>query len=366
MPRNAAETPQVENAIKGGVSVEKSGDFIDRRISVAPMMDWTDRHCRYFLRGFSPDVLLYTEMITAAAILRGNRQRLLAFDPEEHPVALQLGGSEPEQLAEAAVAGEDAGYCEINLNCGCPSDRVASGAFGACLMREPARVADCVAAMRARVRVPVTVKMRIGVVERKEREALGLIVDFNESEFDNLRQFVAAIADAGCARAVVHARKAVLGGLSPKENRAIPPLRYDVVRQLKREFPALPIVVNGGFVDSAAVLDALTWSDGVMLGREAYHHPFVLAKLHLALHPEDLRPIVDRGAILERMARYAERELAQGTRLAAITRHMLGLYAGEPGAREFRRILSHTAHAPGANAQLLRAAGRSFVPLPAR
>jgi tRNA-dihydrouridine synthase A len=329
-------------------------------ISVAPMMDWTDRHCRYFLRGFSPDVLLYTEMITAAAILRGDRQRLLAFDAEEHPVALQLGGSEPAQLADAAAEGEAAGYCEINLNCGCPSDRVVSGAFGACLMREPARVAACVAAMCARVRVPITVKMRIGVVERKEREALGSIVDFNEGEFDALQHFVAAIADAGCARAIVHARKAVLGGLSPKENRAVPPLRYDVVRQLKREFPALPIVVNGGFHDTGAVLDALTWSDGVMLGREAYHHPFVLAKLHLVLHPENARPSVERSAILERMARYAERELAQGTRLSAITRHMLGLYAGEPGAREFRRILSHTARAPGADAQLLRDVARGF------
>jgi tRNA-dihydrouridine synthase A len=361
MHRNTAETPQVENAIKGGVSVEKSSDFIDRRISVAPMMEWTDRHCRYFLRGFSPDVLLYTEMITATAVLRGDQRRLLAFDPEEHPVALQLGGSEPAELAKAAAAGEAAGYCEINLNCGCPSDRVTSGAFGACLMREPARVADCVAAMRTQVRVPITVKMRIGVVERKEREALGAIVDFNQGEFDALQRFVAAIADAGCTRAIVHARKAVLGGLSPKENRAIPPLRYDVVRALKGAFPALPIVVNGGFVDIRAVLDALTWSDGVMLGREAYHHPFVLAKLHLALNPKDARPSVERGAILERMARYAERELAKGTRLAAITRHMLGLYAGEPGAREFRRILSHTAHAPGADAQLLRQAGRSFV-----
>jgi tRNA-dihydrouridine synthase A len=325
------------------------------------MMDWTDRHCRYFLRGFSSDVLLYTEMITAAAILRGNRQRLLEFDPEEHPVALQLGGSDPEELATAAAAGAEAGYCEINLNCGCPSDRVASGAFGACLMRDPLRVADCVAAMHARVRVPVTVKMRIGVVERKERESLGSIVDFNEGEFDALQRFVAAIAHAGCARAIVHARKAVLGGLSPKENRAIPPLRYDVVRQLKSAFPALPIVVNGGLIDTRAVLDALTWSDGVMLGREAYHHPFVLAELHLALNPETARPSVERGEILERMARYAERELAKGTRLAAITRHMLGLYAGKPGAREFRRILSHTAHAPGADAQMLRAAGRSFA-----
>lgn len=361
MPRNTAETPQVENAIKRGASVEKSSDFIDRRISVAPMMDWTDRHCRYFLRGFSPDVLLYTEMITAAAILRGDRHRLLRFDSEEQPVALQLGGSEPDQLAHAAVAGEDAGYCEINLNCGCPSDRVASGAFGACLMREPALVADCVAAMRVRVRIPVTVKMRIGVVERKERESIASVADFNDGEFDGLQRFVAAVEAAGCARAIVHARKAVLGGLSPKENRAIPPLRYDIVRELKRAFPQLPIVVNGGFRDTREVLDALGWSDGVMLGREAYHRPFVLAELHLALHPEAARTSMARGALLERMALYAERELAQGTRLAAITRHMLGLYGGEPGAREFRRILSHTAHAPGADAQLIREAGRAFT-----
>lgn len=339
----------------------KSSDFIDRRISVAPMMDWTDRHCRYFLRGFSPDVLLYTEMITAAAILRGDLHRLLAFDPAEQPVALQLGGNEPANLALAAAAGEEAGYCEINLNCGCPSDRVASGAFGACLMREPALVADCVAAMRARVRIPVTVKMRIGVVERKERESIGSVADFNAGEFDALQRFVTTIADAGCARAIVHARKAVLGGLSPKENRAIPPLRYDIVRQLKHEFPKLPIIVNGGFRTTHEVLDALRWSDGVMLGREAYHRPFVLAEIHQALHPEAARTSIARDALLERMALYAERELAQGTRLSAITRHMLGLYGGEPGAREFRRVLSHTAHAPGADARLIRQAGRAFA-----
>ena len=321
-------------------------------------MDWTDRHCRYFLRGFSPDVLLYTEMITAAAILRGDRQRLLAFDAEEHPVALQLGGSEPVHLGAAAAAGEEAGYCEINLNCGCPSDRVASGAFGACLMREPARVAECVAAMRARVRVPVTVKMRIGVVERVDRESAASVADFNEGEFDALRRFVAAIEEAGCARAIVHARKAVLGGLSPKENRAIPPLRYDIVRELKRTFPQLPIIVNGGFRDTHEVLAALAWSDGVMLGREAYHRPFVLAELYQALDPEAAQPALTRDALLERMARYAERETAQGTRLAAITRHMLGLYGGEPGAREFRRLLSHASRAPGAGAQLIRDAGR--------
>jgi tRNA-dihydrouridine synthase A len=361
MPRNRAETYSMESTEKLGISTGQSAQKIDRRISVAPMMEWTDRHCRYFLRGFSPDFLLYTEMITSAAILRGDRARLLAFDPEEHPVALQLGGNEPEQLAIAAAEGEAAGYCEINLNCGCPSDRVASGAFGACLMREPVLVAECVAAMRARVSLPITVKMRIGVVERKDREGIAPIADFNDGEFDALQRFVAAIADAGCARAIVHARKAVLGGLSPKENRAIPPLRYDIVQELKRMFPLLPIVVNGGFRDANSVLGALTWSDGVMLGREAYHRPFVLSELHQALHPEDRRPPVTRGAMLERMVRYAEREMARGTRLAAITRHMLGLYGGQPGARDYRRILSQAAHAPGADAKLLREASRSVT-----
>ena len=231
-------------------------------------------------------------------------------------------------------------------------------------MREPALVADCVAAMRARVRIPVTVKMRIGVVERKERETAASVADFNDGEFEALRQFVQGIEEAGCARAIVHARKAVLGGLSPKENRAVPPLRYDIVRQLKQQFPRLPIIVNGGFRNTPEVLGALSWSDGVMLGREAYHRPFVLAELHLALHPEAAQKPIVRGALLERMACYAERELAQGTRLAAITRHMLGLYGGEPGAREFRRVLSHTAHAPGAHAQLIREAGRVFVGVP--
>jgi len=352
----------MESTVKIGNSSDQEAAKIDRRISVAPMMDWTDRHCRYFLRGFSPDVLLYTEMITAPAILRGDREKLLGFDPDEQPVALQLGGNEPAQLAAAAAAGEDAGYCEINLNCGCPSDRVTSGAFGACLMGEPALVADCVAAMGARVRVPITVKMRIGVVERAKRESVASVADFNDGDFDALQSFVAAIEAAGCARAIVHARKAVLGGLSPKENRAIPPLRYDIVRELKRTFAQLPIVVNGGFRDTREVLDALGWSDGVMLGREAYHRPFVLAELHRALHPERAEPLVVRGTLLERMARYAEREIAQGTRLAAITRHMLGLYGGQPGAREFRRLLSHTAHAPGAGAQLIRDAGRLCAP----
>ncbi len=317
------------------------------------MMDWTDRHCRFFLRGFSPDVLLYTEMIAAAAILRGDRERLLAFDPEEHPVALQLGGSEPEQLAVAARAGEEVGYDEINLNCGCPSERVASGSFGACLMREPALVGECVAAMRAAVRVPVTVKMRIGVVRAGSGAAArGAVADFSAADFDSLCAFVAAVRDAGCVAAIVHARKAVLGGLSPKDNRQVPPLRYDIVRRLKESFPALPVVVNGGLREADAVLAALEWCDGVMLGREAYHRPYVLAELHEAMH-SGAAAAPTRAALLERMRRYAERELAAGGRLAPVVRHMLGLYAGEPGAREYRRTLSEGARQAGALPELL-------------
>ena len=345
----------METTGKLGVFSEKQRTLIDRRLSVAPLMDWTDRHCRYFLRGFAPHALLYTEMITAAAILRGDRERLLAFDPEEHPVALQLGGSEPEDLAEAAQIGEEAGYDEINLNCGCPSDRVASGAFGACLMLEPARVADCVAAMCARVKVPVTVKMRVGVITATGREARGAVATFDEADFEALTHFVRSVRDAGCAVAIVHARKAVLGGLSPKDNREIPPLRYDVVRRLKTAFPGLPLVVTGGLRDLSAVTEALSWCEGVMLGREAYHRPYVLAELDRALNP-DSAETPSREAMLERMACYAERALARGDRLSAVTRHMLGLYTGKPGAREYRRLLSEGARAPEAGPDLLRKA----------
>ncbi len=340
--------------MKIGRSDDFSREMIDRRVSVAPMMDWTDRHCRYFLRGFSPDVLLYTEMITAAAILRGERARLLSFDPEEHPLALQLGGSEPRELAAAARAGAEAGYDEINLNCGCPSERVASGAFGACLMREPQQVADCVAAMSAAVRVPVTVKMRIGVASG-DRTGAAAVTTVTEKDFESLCGFLTQVRNAGCQVAIVHARKAVLGGLSPRQNREIPPLRYDVVQRLKTEFPTLPLIVNGGLRDTPAVLEALSWCDGVMLGREAYHRPFVLSELHRALDP-GAPPAPGRAALIERMARYCERQLAAGERLGSITRHVLGLYSGEPGARDFRRALSEGARVVGAGAELLRRA----------
>jgi tRNA-dihydrouridine synthase A len=288
--------------------------------------------------------------------VRGDARRLLALDPEEHPVALQLGGSEPRELAAAARVGEEAGYDEINLNCGCPSDRVASGAFGACLMREPARVADGVAAMRAAVSIPVTVKMRIGVVSGTPEQTRGALSGFTESDYEALHAFVSQVRDAGCRVAIVHARKAVLGGLSPKDNREIPPLRYDVVQRLRQQLSGLPVIVNGGLRTAASALEALSWCDGVMLGREAYHRPFVLSELQQALGGAERFVPPSREALLERMARYAQRQIAQGDRLSTITRHMLGLYAGEPGARDYRRLLSEGARAAGAGPELIRRA----------
>jgi tRNA-dihydrouridine synthase A len=383
----------MENAEKIGKTVEKQSVSIDRRLSVAPMMDWTDRHCRYFLRGFAPHALLYTEMITAAAITRGDTARLLAFDPEEHPVALQLGGSNPRELAAAARAGEEAGYDEINLNCGCPSDRVASGSFGACLMLEPDLVADCVAAMRAAVKVPVTVKMRVGVITAQrggKADSAGahgsagtpgladaaastggphgtvgpraslkdVVAKFDEADYESLHNFVSKTHAAGSQAAILHARKAVLGGLSPKDNREIPPLRFDVVKRIKQAFPHLPVIVNGGIRDSAGALEALTWCEGVMLGREAYHRPFVLRELHHALYPDESDLLTSREEMLERMARYAQKDLASGGRLSAITRHMLGLYGGQPGAKDYRRYLSEGSREAGAGPELIRSAGR--------
>jgi tRNA-dihydrouridine synthase A len=314
------------------------------------MLDHTDTHCRYFLRGFARSALLYTEMITTGALLRGDAERLLRFHPEEHPVALQLGGSSPEALAQAARLGEEAGYDEINLNCGCPSDRVVGGEFGACLMLTPGKVAECVAAMCARVSVPVTVKMRIGVVSGAPGARQAQLAGFGEADFGQLAGFVEQLRQAGCAAIIVHARKAVLGGLSPKENREIPPLRHDVVRRLKERFPSLPVVVNGGFKDRNAVLEALTWCQGVMLGREAYHRPWVLAEIHQGLWGGEL-PV--REQLLARMEPYVRAQLAAGSRLAGITRHMLGLYTGLPGARDYRRLLSEGARAAGAGADLL-------------
>ena len=316
---------------------------LNRKVSVAPMMDYTDRHCRYFLRLLSPSALLYTEMITAAAIVRGDAARLLEFHPAEHPVALQLGGSNPGELAQAARIGAAFGYDEINLNCGCPSDRVQSGRFGACLMAEPSLVAECVGAMRAVVEVPVTVKCRIGIEPMPHTAT---------DTYEFLVRFVDSVAQSGCQVFVVHARQAVLNGLSPKENREIPPLQYDVVRQLRADFPALTFVVNGGLRTLEDALEHLRVFDGVMIGREAYQNPYLLALLHRAVvDPHWSLP--SREEIVERYVPYVQGRLAEGHRLRAMVRHVQGLYAGLPRVRSWRRFLSEGAAAPDARAELL-------------
>ncbi|MBY6203731.1 tRNA dihydrouridine(20/20a) synthase DusA [Halomonas denitrificans] len=307
------------------------------RLCVAPMMDWTDRHCRYFHRLLAPSARLYTEMVTTGAVLHGDRDRLLGFDPAEHPVALQLGGSEPDELAEAARIGVEWGYDEINLNCGCPSDRVQKGRFGACLMLEPERVRDGLAAMRDAVDVPVTVKTRIGV-DDQDSEAF-------------LHRFVEIVAESGVETFIVHARKAWLSGLSPKQNREVPPLDYGRVARLRAAFPGLRIVLNGGVVDVEAALAAMRDFDGVMLGRAAYQNPWILAELQQSIDPA-LAP-ADRPSVVTAMASYAAREqAARGVRLQSIGRHMLGLFHGQPGARGWRRGLSQRMHLDGADPTL--------------
>ena len=308
------------------------------RFSIAPMLDWTDRHCRYFHRLLSRHALLYTEMVTTGAILYGNQQQHLQFSLEEQPLALQLGGSNPADLAACAKIGADFGYNEINLNVGCPSDRVQNGRFGACLMAEPALVADCVAAMRAVVDIPVTVKSRIGIDDR--------------DSYPELQGFIAASRAAGCETFIVHARKAWLSGLSPKQNREIPPLRYDVVFQLKQDFPDLNIILNGGITSLAAAQEHLKQVDGVMLGREAYHNPYLLAEVDALLF-NDPQPPKSRRDVILALLPYVEIQLRQGVRLHSISRHLLGLFHGVDGARAWRRHLSENASKPGADAQVL-------------
>ncbi len=307
------------------------------------MMDRTDRHCRFFHRLMSRHALLYTEMVTAEAILRGKRDQLLGFSAEEHPVALQLGGSDAAKLAAAARIGEDYGYDEINLNIGCPSDRVQNGSFGACLMAEPQLVADCVAAMRQAVKVPVTVKCRIGI-------------DDQDSEAD-LERFVTTVAAAGCQTFIVHARKAWLKGLSPKENREIPPLDYGRVHRLKAAHPDLHIIINGGVATLDEAYAQLAHVDGVMLGRAAYQTPYLLADVDQRFFGSTV-PAPMRDQVLEALVPYAERHVANGGRLNNIARHILGLYHGEPGARAYRRFLSENAGRTGASDELLVEARR--------
>mgnify|MGYP003887680333 FL=1 len=309
------------------------------RLSVAPMMDWTDRHCRVFHRLLAPHARLYTEMVHANAVVLGDRERLLGFDASEHPLALQLGGSEPQVLAQAARIGADWGYDEINLNCGCPSDRVQAGRFGACLMREPALVAECVAAMAAAVDVPVTVKCRLGVDE--------------DHEYERFLGFIDTVAAAGCSTFVVHARNAWLQGLSPKENREVPPLRYDWAWRLKRERPGLEVLVNGGIASVDQALVQLEQVDGVMIGRAAYHDPYALHRMEVALYGGQLRP---REELLRGLRPYAEACLDRGMPLKHLTRHVLGLFHGQPGGRAFRQVLSEGAHRPGAGWNLVEQA----------
>ncbi len=311
------------------------------RLCVAPMMEWTTSPCRVFHRLLSPHARLYTEMVHAHAVIHGDRDRLLGFDAIEHPLALQLGGSEPEKLAAAARVGEDFGYDEINLNCGCPSERVQNGAFGACLMREPNLVGDCVAAMRAAVSIPVTVKCRIGV-------------DDQDDDADLFR-FVDTVRAAGCKVFIVHARKAWLKGLSPKENRDIPPLNYARVLRLRHEFPDLTLVLNGGLATRAAVAETLPDVDGVMIGRAAYHEPYVLAELERDLFDPDYA-LPTRAEVIHALRPFIAARMGRGESVSHFTRHLLGLYQGLPGARRFRRVLSEGAHKPGTGFEILEQA----------
>jgi tRNA-dihydrouridine synthase A len=305
------------------------------------MMDWTDRHCRVFHRALAPHARLYTEMVHAQAVIHGDRERLLGFDPVEHPVALQLGGSDPAHLATATRIGADFGYDEVNLNVGCPSDRVQAGRFGACLMREPTLVAECIAAMRAASAVPVTVKCRLGVDEQED--------------YDVFRAFVDTVAATGCDTFVVHARKAWLQGLSPRENREIPPLRYDWVDRLKAERPDLRLVLNGGLATVEAAVAADARLDGAMIGRAAYHEPYRLHLMDRALFAPEPPPL-DRAALLRSLRPYAEAMLARGTALRHLARHVLGLFHAQPGGRAFRQILSEGLPKPGADWSLVERA----------
>ncbi|MCW8124993.1 tRNA dihydrouridine(20/20a) synthase DusA [Microbulbifer halophilus] len=315
-------------------------DQLSHRFCTAPLMDWSDRHCRYLWRLLSRHALLYTEMVTTGALIHGDRERHLQFDAAELPVALQLGGSDPRELAACARMGEQWGYSEINLNCGCPSDRVQSGRFGACLMAEPELVAEGLAAMREAVSIPVTVKHRIGIDDMED--------------YAGLSRFVEAQADAGITTFIVHARKAWLDGLSPRQNREIPPLKYDMVYRLKRNYPQLEIVLNGGIDSIDECRGHLRQLDGVMLGRAPYQMPNLLAQVDRELFGGESGPTPVE--VVGRMLPYIERQLGHGTRLNHITRHMLGLFQGVPGARRFRRHLSENAHKPGAGPEVLEQA----------
>jgi len=324
-----------------------SSQPLSHRFCVAPMMDWTDRHCRYFLRLLSKHAMLYTEMVTTGALLHGDKERFLKFNPAEQPLAIQLGGSDPDELAESARLAEDVGYQEVNLNVGCPSDRVQNGKIGACLMAEPELVADCVAAMKSSVNIPVTVKSRIGID--------------NIDSYDELANFITLVNSAGCSCFILHARIAILKGLSPKQNREIPPLNYQRVYDIKGNFPELEIIINGGIKTLAEAHEHLRHVDGVMLGREAYQHPYILSAVDQEFFNAD-NEIPERQKILEYFLPYVAEELQQGTALRHITRHILGLFQNQPGGKKFRRYLSENAYKPGADISVLQQAMQVVQP----
>lgn len=314
---------------------------LDRRFTLAPMMEWSTSDCRTFWRLLTKEAVLYSEMVTTGALLHGDKNRFLDYNACEHPLALQLGGSNPKDLAECARIAEGWGYDEVNLNCGCPSDRVQNGMIGACLMAEPELVADCIATMQNAVKIPVTVKHRIGIDDMED--------------YAGLVNFVSTIAKTGCSTFIVHARKAWLKGLSPKENREVPPLQYDKVYQLKQDFPQLNIIINGGITTLEQSKTLLKHVDGVMMGREAYSNPYLLAAVDQQIYGA-VRPIISREEVMQQFTEYCVEQLAKGARLNHLTRHVLGLYQGLSGARQFRRVISEQAHKPGAGIEVLQQA----------
>jgi len=346
-----AQNQQGVGAETTAEAIENKGKTIDRRLSVAPMMDYTDRFCRYFLRLITKNTLLYTEMVTTGALIHGDKDRFLRFDSCEHPIAFQLGGSDPGALARCAKLVDHAGYDEVNLNCGCPSDKVQTGNFGACLMKTPQLVADCVSAMLDACSIPVTVKNRLGVDDM--------------DSYGSLADFVGTLSEKGCKVFIVHARKAWLQGLSPKENREVPPLIYERVYQLKRDFPHLEIIINGGIGSLDEAERHLHNVDGVMVGRAAYHDPFILSAADKRLFGA-ATPAPSRKEVLSDFARYAQTQVDEGIRLNHLTRHILGLYAGQPGARRFRRYISENAWRPMHVADFFAQAAQSVPPAPSR
>ena len=342
MFKTSSESPEGQRVTT--VAVGENTAVIKRRFCIAPMMDCSDRHSRFFLRLFSDHVLLYTEMITAAAVLHGDRDHLLGFNKEEHPLAVQLGGSDPEQLFRAAQICAEYGYDEVNLNCGCPSDRVQSGSFGACLMKDPALVADCVGALRSATSLPVTVKLRTGIDQ--------------QDDYEIFAGFAGAQIDAGAQALIVHARNAWLQGLSPKQNREIPPLKYDWVYQLKRDFPDHEIIINGGIKTLEACREHLLHVDGVMLGREPYQNPYLLHNVDQVIFNQPKVEVPSRIAMLHRIYPYIEQQLGQGMPLTHMVRHIIGLFHGEPNARRWRRYLSENAYRQKADIEILYEAER--------